>query len=46
MKNKLSLLVFSAQKINRQHIQLVFTLIALIMLVLGVGAPADGPGPK
>jgi hypothetical protein len=32
-------------KINRQHIQLVVTLIALILLVLGVGAPMDGGGP-
>jgi hypothetical protein len=31
-------------KINRQHIQLFVTLIALILLVLGVGAPMDGGG--
>lgn len=43
MKNKLALLTLSAQKINRQHIQLIFVLISLAMLVLGTGAPlADG----
>jgi hypothetical protein len=45
MKNKLALTAFSAQKINRQHIQLLLTLIALAMLVLGLGAPNDGGGP-
>ncbi len=33
-------------KIDRQHIQLVLTLIALSMLVLGVGAPNDGGGVR
>ena len=42
MKNKLSLLVLSVSKINRQHIQLIFVVVALAMLVLGVGAPDDG----
>ena len=43
MKNKLALLAFSAQKINRQHVQLVFVIVSLAMLVLGTGAPlADG----
>ena len=43
MKNKLALLAFSAQKINRQHVQLVLVIISLAMLVLGTGAPlADG----
>ncbi len=45
MKNKLTLLALSAQKINRQHIQLVLVLVSLVMLVLGAGAPiADGGG--
>ena len=44
MKNKLTFLVVSAQKIDRQHIQFVLTLIALGMLVIGVGAPVDGGG--
>ena len=39
MKNKLALLALSAQKINRQHVQLVFVLISLAMLVIGTGAP-------
>lgn len=46
MKNKIALLLLSVQKINRQHIQVALTVVALAMLVLGVGAPADGPGPK
>ncbi|MDO8753608.1 MAG: hypothetical protein Q7J80_06915 [Anaerolineales bacterium] len=45
MKNKLALLAMSAQKINRQHIQLAFVILTLAMLVLGVGAPDDGGGP-
>lgn len=44
MKNKLTLLAFSAQKINRQHVQLVLVLVSLAMLVLGIGAPTDGGG--
>jgi hypothetical protein len=44
MKNKLALLAFSAQKINRQHIQLFFVILTLAMLTLGVGAPEDGGG--
>jgi hypothetical protein len=44
MKNKLTSLVFSARKINRQHIQLAFVILSLAMLVLGVGAPTDGGG--
>ena len=43
MKNKLALIVLSAQKINRQHVQLVFVIISLAMLVIGAGAPfAEG----
>jgi hypothetical protein len=41
MKNTLLQL---GTKINRQHIQLILTLIALALLVLGVGAPMDGGG--
>ena len=44
MKNKLALLVLSAQKINRQHVQLVLVIVSLVMLVLGIGAPVDGGG--
>lgn len=43
MKNKLTLLAFSAQKINRQHVQLVLVIVSLAMLVIGAGAPlAEG----
>lgn len=31
-----------ANKVNRQHIQVVFALLALVLLVLGAGAPDDG----
>lgn len=44
MKNKLALLTLSAQKINRQHVQMIFMLVSLAMLVLGTGAPIDGGG--
>ena len=44
MKNKIALMVMSLQKIDRQHIQLFFLVLSLAILVLGVGAPADGPG--
>ena len=46
MKNKLTLLAFSAQKINRQHVQMFFLLISLAMLVIGIGAPSDGGGAR
>ena len=41
MKSQLFLL---GTKFNRQHLQMVLTIIALVMLVLGVGAPMDGGG--
>ncbi len=44
MKNQLTLLALSAQKINRQHVQLVFVLISLAMLVIGAGAPSAEGG--
>lgn len=44
MKNKLDLFVFSALRINRQHVQMVLALVSLTMLALGVGAPIDGGG--
>ena len=48
MKNQFALFVHNVTKINRQHVQLTLTLVALAMLVLGVGAPADvgGTGPR
>ena len=44
MKNKLALLALSAQKINRQNLQLAFVLVSLAMLVIGTGAPEAGGG--
>jgi len=44
MNKKLASLAAFAHKINRQHVQLALVLISLTMLVLGVGAPADGGG--
>ncbi len=43
MKNKLTLLALSVQKINRQHVQMILMIVSLAMLVIGAGAPyADG----
>ena len=39
-----SQLIILSTKINRQHLQLALTIVALVMLVLGVGAPMDGGG--
>lgn len=44
MNKKLAPVAIFASKINRQHMQVLLALIALAMLVLGVGAPSDG-GP-
>ncbi|MDP1779207.1 MAG: hypothetical protein Q8K73_02940 [Anaerolineales bacterium] len=44
MKNKFALLAVSALKINRQHVQLVFVLVSLAMLVIGTGAPSAEGG--
>lgn len=44
MNNQLARLVFFSSKVNRQHLQFLFAIVALAMLVLGIGAPSDG-GP-
>jgi len=44
MKNKLSQLGLFSTQVNRQHLQLFWTLIALALLVLGIGAPHAGGG--
>jgi hypothetical protein len=44
MKKDLSKLYLLGTKVNRQHLQLIWTIIALALLVLGIGAPADGGG--
>lgn len=46
MKNKLALLALSAQKINRQHVQMIFVIVSLAMLVLGTGAPLADTGGR
>ncbi len=44
MNKKLASVAVFASKIDRQHIQILLALVALAMLVLGVGAPADSGG--
>jgi len=44
MKYKLSQIGLFSLKINRQHLQLFWTLIVLGLLVLGIGAPEVGGG--
>ena len=44
MKFQLIQLSRLGTKVNRQTVQLVLTLIALALLVLGIGAPMDGGG--
>jgi hypothetical protein len=48
VKTTLSKLFLFAQKINRQHIQIAFALLALVLFVLGAGAPDAGApvGPR
>ena len=48
MKKQFALLTQFVQKIDRQHLQLALTVVSLVMLVIGVGAPADvsGTGPR
>ena len=42
MKTKFADIIVLSSKINRQHLQLAFAVLALAMLVLGIGAPGDG----
>jgi hypothetical protein len=47
MKTQLANLFLFTQKINRQHVQVVFALLALVLFVLGAGAPdSGGTGPR
>ncbi|MFN8381555.1 MAG: hypothetical protein U0V02_06430 [Anaerolineales bacterium] len=41
MKNNLSQIALFVSKINKTHLQFVWMLLALVMLVLGSGAPED-----
>ncbi len=42
MKAKLANLFLFTQKINRQHVQYAMALLALVLFVLGAGAPDSG----
>ncbi len=42
MKNQIAKLFLFTQKINRRHIQAALALLALVLFVLGAGAPDDG----
>jgi hypothetical protein len=42
MNNKIARFTLFTSKINRQHVQLAFAILALAMLVLGIGAPSSG----
>ena len=42
MKSQLNQVFAGVVKIKKQHMQLIVTLLALILLVLGVGAPDNG----
>lgn len=44
MKNQFAQFALLASKVNRQHLQLVLAILALAMLLLGIGAPLDGGG--
>jgi hypothetical protein len=44
MNGKLAQLAIFTSKINRQHIQIFFALMAVSMLVLGIVVPSDGGG--
>jgi len=44
MKNSLNQFVLSISRINKTHLQFAMMLIALVMLVLGAGAPEDVGG--
>jgi hypothetical protein len=44
MKNTIARLSLSISKINKNHLQIAFTVFALAMFILGVGAPDDMGG--
>jgi hypothetical protein len=47
MRRQLAWFYSLSQKINRQHVQFILVLFALVLFVLGAGAPeGSGPGPK
>jgi hypothetical protein len=44
MNKELAKIALLSSKINRQHVQILFVVLTLCMLVLGIGAPSDGGG--
>jgi hypothetical protein len=44
MKNTISRFALSVSKINKNHLQIAFSVLALVMLVIGAGAPDDMGG--
>lgn len=44
MKNIINQSVLFTSKINKAHVQFAFMLLALVLLVLGAGAPEDISG--
>ncbi|MBN1451084.1 MAG: hypothetical protein JW963_08730 [Anaerolineales bacterium] len=44
MKNTIARFSLSISKINKNHLQIAFTVLALAMLVIGAGAPDDMGG--
>jgi len=44
MKNTISRLALSVSTINKDHVRLALMVLALVMLVLGAGAPEEVGG--
>jgi len=44
MKSTISKFLVTVSKVNKTHLQVVWALLALAMLVLGAGAPEDVGG--
>jgi hypothetical protein len=44
MKNTIARFALSISKINKNHLQIAFSVLALVMLVIGAGAPEDMGG--
>jgi hypothetical protein len=44
MKNTIARLSLSVSKINKSHLRIAFSILALVMLVIGAGAPDDVGG--
>ncbi|HKJ40093.1 MAG TPA: hypothetical protein VJ972_15050 [Anaerolineales bacterium] len=44
MKKTFNQILFSVSKINKNHLNFAISLLALVLLVLGAGAPEDVGG--